>query len=146
MVDFQIPLMRNKRAQASRGYTIDQDLHDGIQLTNAAYNVNIDRVYDIRGFADISMVIRGGVDAITFSVLFSSKDFDDVSELDINDFEEAAEDVDQVPLTDIIVAAATPASTRLKNLVLTSDRKAAMIRLHHNGVGTDVFGDITLTR
>ncbi|MCZ6582883.1 MAG: hypothetical protein O6761_06905 [Thaumarchaeota archaeon] len=142
-----IPILKQKRALASRGYQVDQNLHDGVSLTNPAYDdTNVSRVYDIRGFAEISAVFRGGDDPSTFSIKFSSKDFDDVSELDAFDFEEIAEDVDQVPLTDIIVPALGSAPNRLKNLVLTSDRKAVLVRLHQNGVNTNIFGDITLTR
>ncbi len=141
-----IPVLKQKKAQASRGYQVDQDLHDGINLTNAAFDVIVDRMYDIRGFAEISAVFRGGADASTFSILFSSKDFDNVSELVLADFEEVAEDVDQIALTDIVIPTGGAAATRLKNLVLTSDRKAILIRLHKNAGDTDVFGDITLTR
>ena len=139
------PVLRQKRAQASRGYQVDQDLHDGINLTNAAYDIAVDRVYDIRGFAEISAVFRSSNLTFTFSLLYSSKDFDDVSELVLADFEEVAVDVANVQLTDIIVPAGGIGPNRLKNLVLTSDRKAVLLRMRVP-VPTVAEGDITLTR
>lgn len=140
------PVLRQKRALGNRGYQVDQALHDGINLTNAAFDIAVDRVYDVRGFAEISAVFRGGNNPSTFSILFSSKDFDNVNELVLADFEEVAEDVDKTNLTNIIVPSGGPAPKRLKNLVLTSDRKAVLVRMHHNGINTSIFGDITLTR
>lgn len=142
-----IPVLKQKKAKASRGYQVDQDLHDGIPLTNAAFDIAVDRMYDIRGFAEISAVFRseGTNLQFTFSLLFSSKDFDDVSELVLADFEEVAEDVNSVALTNIVVPAGNPAPNRLKNLVLTSDRKAVLLRMLVP-VATTVNGDITLTR
>jgi len=142
-----VPVLKQKKDLGSRGYQVDQDLHDGIALTNPAYDdVLVSRVYDVRGFAEISAVFRGGAAASTFSILYCSKDFDAVSELVAADFEEVAQDVDKVDLTDIVVPITSAAPNRLKNLVLTSDRKAVMVRLHQNGANTDIFGDITLTR
>lgn len=140
-----IPVLKQKKAQASRGYQVDQDLHDGIALTNAAYDTVVDRVYDIRGFADISAVFRAPNLTFDFSILYSSKDFDDISELVLADFEEAAEDVNDVPLTDIVVPAAGVGPNRLNKLVLTSDRKAVLVRMRTPSA-TTVEGDITLTR
>lgn len=142
-----IPVLKQKRALASRGYQVDQDLHDGIPLTNAAYDIAVDRVYDIRGFAEISAVFRSESPNLTFtfSLLYSSKDFDNVSELVLADFEEVAVDVDNVALTDIVVPASGTGPNRLKNLVLTSDRKAVLLRMRVP-VATTVSGDITLTR
>ncbi len=142
-----IPILRQKKAQASRGYQVDQDLHDGINLTNVAFDIAVDRMYDVRGFAEISAVFRGGSGgAAAFSILYSSKDFDVLSELVLADFEEVAEDVNGSPLTDIVIPQDGPAADRLKNLVLTSDRKAVLVRLRKDTTDTDVFGDITLTR
>ncbi len=145
MVDFIVPVLQQKRAQSSRGYLLDGDLHDGLALTNTSYDPTVDRVYDIRGFAEISAVFRADALTFDFSILYSSKDFDDVNELVLADFEEIAEDVDQTVLTDIVVPAGGTGPNRLKNLVLTSDRKAVMVRMR-TPVATTVSGDITLTR